>query len=53
MKCCKCSYYKRSLNFNMCDLLNWECYRELNDCNVINDDGSINEVEYKKVIEYM
>lgn len=53
MKCCMCSYYKCSPDFNECTLLRWECYRESDNCIVVNDDGTLNEVEYERAKEYM
>lgn len=53
MKCCNCPYYEFYSDFNKCDLLYCECYREVNNCKIVNDDGTINEIEYEKAKEYM
>lgn len=53
MKCIKCPYYECSPCFNKCNLLKWECCHENNNCLIVNEDGSINEDEYKKVEKYI
>ena len=54
MRCCKCKYYYSNCqDFNTCTLLKWECSREIDDCKVINDDGTINKEEYDDVMQYM
>lgn len=42
MKCIKCDYYKTGYLYNACALLEMECYMPLNDCNDVNDDGTVN-----------
>lgn len=53
MRCSKCPYYECYPDFNKCNLLCWECYREDSNCTLVNDDGAINEIEYEKAKKYM
>ncbi|EDS78109.1 hypothetical protein CBC_0710 [Clostridium botulinum C str. Eklund] len=53
MKCSKCPYYKCCPNSNECELLHFEYYREIDDCKIVNNDGTINEIEYEKLKKYM
>lgn len=49
MECYKCHHYESQPLWNCCKLTQSECFRTLDDCDLINDDGSINnEHEYFK-----
>lgn len=49
MKCANCSFYKSGFQWNCCELTQSECFYKLEDCNLINNDKSINEIEIKKI----
>lgn len=42
MKCTKCDYYYDGLMFNRCGLIGAECFMPVNNCDLVNDDSSIN-----------
>lgn len=49
MRCYECKYYKSGLNWNTCMLTGAEYFPPLNNCKLVNDDGSINEKELEKI----
>jgi hypothetical protein len=53
MRCEDCKHYFRSLNFNSCAVVEAECFMTREDCDLVNDDGSINKDHpyYKKIEE--
>jgi hypothetical protein len=48
MKCYKCPFYRSSSIWNRCDLTESECFREPENCSLVNDDGTVNQEEYNK-----
>ena len=48
MKCFKCKYYEAGSMSNQCTLLKWENQRTTDDCEYVNDDGTVNEKEFNK-----
>jgi len=53
VKCQDCRFYEESPLFNECKLLKWECCRVSENCTCVNDDGTINEKEFKKAEEFI
>lgn len=50
MKCSKCLHYKGGYMYNSCSVTQPEYFREPKDCDLINDDGSLNyENEFIKM----
>ena len=50
MKCYYCKYYKQGQDWNLCELVGCENFRTCDDCNLVNDDGEVNEEELKKLL---
>jgi len=48
MKCSKCPYYSEGCMSNECRLVGWENSRTLEDCRLVNDDGTVNQEELSK-----
>jgi len=48
MKCFNCGLYASGYLSNACSLLEMECFRALDNCAVVNDDGTINAGEFEK-----
>ena len=49
MKCNECTqYYTNNQDYNECRLLGWECGMERKNCDVVNNDGTINKEELDK-----
>lgn len=42
MTCYKCDFYKSGYMYNACALTEFEYFRPLDDCTLVNDDGTIN-----------
>lgn len=42
MKCYECEYYRTEPTWNACSITMSECFRAIDDCALVNDDGSIN-----------
>ena len=42
MKCFKCPYYACGCMWNRCGVTNSEYFREPDNCDLVNDDGSLN-----------
>lgn len=52
MRCEDCKYYRRSLNYNSCAVVEAECFIPIEKCDLVNGDGSINtEHPYYKTPE--
>jgi hypothetical protein len=49
MKCSKCPYYKGGYMWNGCNITGDECFRMLDDCTLVNDDGTVNQEELDKI----
>ena len=49
MKCEKCPYYKSSINFNKCNLLDIECFIKRDNCKFVDEHGVINKTELNKI----
>lgn len=43
MKCSDCLYYYSEYMFNRCELTGAECFCKSQDCDLVNDDGTVNE----------
>lgn len=48
MKCRNCPYYKESYLWNSCGVTGGECFRQIDDCTLVNNDGTINHEELDK-----
>lgn len=61
MKCSYCGHYKTGINYNACDIAEMECFHTLENCTLVNDDGTINYndeyfkdiVKEEKVMEFV
>ena len=42
MKCCKCPYYRSGFMSNKCEVTKDEYFREPKECDLVNNDGSLN-----------
>lgn len=42
MKCHNCPHYRSGYMYNSCEITQYECFREPDNCNLVHDDGSIN-----------
>jgi hypothetical protein len=42
MKCSKCPFYHSEYTFNLCKVTDAECFRQQDNCKLVNDDGTIN-----------
>lgn len=42
MNCFNCDRYFSSATFNRCAITECECFRPIDNCTLINDDGSVN-----------
>ena len=47
MKCQQCNYYMETPSYNECVLLYWENCRTLEDCNAVNEDQTVNRINYE------
>ena len=43
MTCDDCPFYKSGYAWNLCELTNAEYFRQRYDCNLVNDDGTVND----------
>lgn len=48
MRCRKCPYYEEDKNVNECSITHAMYFITLDECNLVNEDGTINEEECKK-----
>lgn len=42
MKCSSCEFYRSGYQYNSCSLTESECFKTQDNCDLINDDGSVN-----------
>lgn len=42
MRCYDCEHYQTKYMWNGCDIIGGECFMPMDDCGLVNDDGSIN-----------
>lgn len=42
MKCCDCPHYRSLYMINSCDVTLSECFYPSNNCDLVNDDGTLN-----------
>lgn len=52
MKCSDCHHYCSGYMYNCCDVTGMECFIELKDCTLVNDDSTINKEALKDVDRY-
>ena len=43
MKCKDCKHYRQSLNYNSCAVVEAECFIPRENCDLVNDDGTLNK----------
>ena len=48
MKCRGCPFYASGFQWNGCKLTESECFYEVEDCTLVNDDGTVNTEELEK-----
>lgn len=42
LRCCNCEFYKSGYMYNACALTESEYFQQQNDCDLVNDDGTVN-----------
>lgn len=49
MKCYMCPYYVQGMLENECKVTGDYCFHTVDDCDLVNDDGTINEEKVKEI----